>query len=136
MQARGLCHICYQKLQKSPDWAPRVPMTPEEEREKGRLKRARQRAELLAAYGGKCSCCGESEPAFLNIDHIYGGGSKERSEKKNTLTRQVRMEGYPRDKYRLLCANCNFGTYINKGICPHQVTERAGYLAELAAFSF
>ena len=44
------------------------------------------------AYGGyKCTCCGETEPKFLSIDHTG---------------------------YQILCHNCNMalGSY---GYCPH-----------------
>lgn len=34
------------------------------------------RSEMIAAYGGCCACCGETEPAFLSLDHIGGGGGR------------------------------------------------------------
>jgi hypothetical protein len=91
-------------------------------------------AELIAAYGGKCSCCGESEPAFLTLDHVGGGGAahrraiKKKSEGRANVTRKLRQElkaqGWPKDKYRLLCMNCNFATGHKKA-CPHQLKEEA-----------
>src|SRR6266567_4357200 len=39
-----------------------------------RLK-AKLRREVLAAYGGKCVCCGESHPEFLAIDHVNNDGA-------------------------------------------------------------
>ena len=33
--------------------------------------------------------------------------------------------GWPRDRYQLLCANCNFGKLMNGGVCPHQQMEAA-----------
>lgn len=33
--------------------------------------------------------------------------------------------GWPRDRYQLLCANCNFGKLMNGGVCPHQQGEAA-----------
>lgn len=32
-------------------------------------------------------------------------------------------KGMTRDKFRLLCANCNQGRQRNGGICPHQQQE-------------
>src|SRR5689334_23309544 len=37
---------------------------------------ARLRAEVIAAYGGKCACCGETEQKFLTIDHEEGTGAE------------------------------------------------------------
>src|SRR2546427_12448722 len=34
--------------------------------------------ELIAAYGYKCECCGESEPNFLTIEHRRGDGRQHR----------------------------------------------------------
>jgi len=36
------------------------------------------REAIFNAYGTSCACCGETEPAFLCIDHITGGGRQER----------------------------------------------------------
>jgi hypothetical protein len=33
-------------------------------------------------YGKVCACCGESNPIFLSIDHIGGGGTKHRHKVK------------------------------------------------------
>lgn len=75
-------------------------------------------------YIAKCVCCGESEPMFLAIDHINGGGSKERKTLKNAGTnfyRHIVKNGYPKN-YRILCHNCNQakGYY---GRCPHENME-------------
>jgi len=36
------------------------------------------RREVIEHYGGKCECCGEEHMEFLSIDHVKGGGTKER----------------------------------------------------------
>jgi hypothetical protein len=78
------------------------------------------REKILEAYGNKCTCCGEENKEFLQIDHINGGGNKERKVLKNafTLYRSIIKRKFPAE-YRLLCANCNssLGHY---GYCPHQ----------------
>lgn len=83
--------------------------------------RARLRSEFLAAYGGACSCCGETEPLFLQLDHVNNDGAAHRRAFKTgaKLLAQLKREGWPRDRYRLLCANCNFGRALNGGVCPH-----------------
>lgn len=84
-------------------------------------KRSQLRAEMLEAYGGKCSCCGESEPAFMTLDHINGGGKQHQREAGGTreILKQLKREGWPKDEYRILCYNCNCGRNRNGGVCPH-----------------
>lgn len=82
---------------------------------------ARLRKQILEGYGGKCNCCGESEPTFLEIDHVHGGGSKHyREENAGTAYRRIVKEGFP-DRFQLLCCNCNRGRARHGGICPHKM---------------
>ena len=76
---------------------------------------------MIQAYGGKCLCCGEEAPEFLTIDHIHGGGTEERKRIKGgqTFYAHLKKHGWPKDRYRLLCANCN-GSIGRHGYCPHQ----------------
>lgn len=80
------------------------------------------RDEATKAYGGKCACCGETEPAFLQLDHIYNDGAADRKQFKTCtqLMISLRSKGWPKDRIQLLCANCNFGKLMNGGTCPHQ----------------
>ncbi len=77
------------------------------------------RAKVLSAYGGKCACCGETEAAFLAVDHIFGGGGKHRKSVHGHIYPWLVRNGYPAG-FRLLCHNCNCarGYY---GYCPHEV---------------
>ena len=77
------------------------------------------RAEIIAAYGGKCACCGEATEEFLTMDHIGGRGCHHRKEVGTKLYRLLRRSGFPKDQFRLLCMNCNF-SFGMKGYCPHQ----------------
>ncbi len=82
----------------------------------------RLREEMLDAYGRECACCHESEPRFLCLDHIGGGGNKDRSlvgGNNQGVLRRLRVEGWPQDDFRVLCANCNMATMLGR-ICPHQ----------------
>jgi hypothetical protein len=87
-----------------------------------REKYNKEKQELIDAYGGKCECCGVEDIKTLSIDHIYGGGKahcKEIGGGGTVLYKWLRKKGYPKDKFRLLCMNCNrsLGSY---GYCPHQ----------------
>jgi hypothetical protein len=75
---------------------------------------------VLKQLGGACECCGESQYEFLAIDHRHGGGIADRKGRSGgSFLRKVIKEGCPKDKYRVLCHNCNsaHGFY---GYCPHQ----------------
>lgn len=88
-------------------------------RETDRKRERRHRERLILEYGGRCACCGESNPHFLAIDHLHGNGMAERRLTGITLGKRVAKEGYPKDKYRLLCHNCNCCRGA-LGYCPHE----------------
>ncbi len=97
-------------------------------REYKQKEHAKIRAQTYAAYGNKCACCGESNPLFLTIDHVYNDGAKQRRSLTKhrkiggqTLDfyRWLKRQGFPKDRYQLLCANCNMGKHRNSGKCPH-----------------
>ena len=72
------------------------------------------------AYGGKCSCCSETELAFLTFDHMNGGGNAHRRESsvmRKNPGQWLERNGYPLG-YRVLCFNCH--NAISHGFpCPH-----------------
>ncbi len=101
-----------------------------------KAQRIRILQEMVEAYGGRCVCCGESRVLFLTIDHVNNDGAAERkgmgdgptpNNKKGragiNFYRYLKKMGYPQDKYRLLCFNCNCGRARNDGFCPHQLTN-------------
>ena len=77
-----------------------------------------QRNATLEALGGKCLLCGFADKRALQIDHINGGGSKERKERlyKGSFHAYVLKSFLAKEnKYQLLCANCNWiKRYENK----------------------
>jgi hypothetical protein len=81
------------------------------------------RRQVLEAYGGCCQCCGESGQDFLTIDHIHNDGAYERQVLKlragSKLNLWLKRNGFPKDRYQLLCYNCNCakGAW---GVCPHK----------------
>lgn len=79
------------------------------------------RAEVLEAYGGKCACCGEATPQFLTIDHIYNDGAEHRKTlggRSSSIYRWLKLNGFPKDRFQLLCWNCNAAKQFYGG-CPH-----------------
>lgn len=83
------------------------------------------RQTIVTAYGGKCICCGEAEPLFLQLDHIANDGAMHRElvggvrNASQAAYRDVIRRSFP-DGYQILCANCNVGKQLNNGICPHK----------------
>ena len=71
------------------------------------------KAEVLTHYGnGELACvkCGFLDISALSIDHIEGGGNKQRNGKLRASTafyKWLKKEGYPAG-YQTLCMNCQF----------------------------
>jgi len=95
-----------------------------------RKRRREIRDETFAAYGGyKCACCGETNPGFLSLDHIDGGGNEHRRKinKKSGIGFQywLKKNGFP-PGFQVLCYNCNLGrAFAGGGVCPHKLTLKA-----------
>ena len=85
-----------------------------------RNKKLRTRT-LFAYSNGKmrCACCGERHFEFLSLDHIKGGGSKDRevNGRGNDFYQYLRNNNYP-PGLQVLCMNCNFAKGKFGG-CPH-----------------
>lgn len=83
------------------------------------------RKNLIKAYGGCCVCCGEYRQAFLTIDHIFRDGKIDRQNIGSgyVFYRHLEKLGYPKDRYRLLCMNCNFVQRYGAP-CPHEVERK------------
>ena len=95
---------------------------PEKRRRANVTWRWKIRLKMIEAYGGKCMCCGESEPAFLTIDHTRNDGYIKRKNGERvgaSLYSALRDAGWPKDNYQLLCMNCNFAKG-HFGYCPHK----------------
>jgi hypothetical protein len=107
----------------------RDPVFADKERARGREYWQLLRIEVMGAYGGQvCACCGETEPLFLEIDHINNDGATHRrslgydgnGKGANGQTLQwLKRNGYPAG-FQILCANCNKGKARNGGTCPHK----------------
>ncbi len=108
-----------------PEWV-------ENERARGRRYWAEQRHEAIMAYGGyRCACCGETEPMFLSIDHIFNDGAEHRRSLgyddgngkggSSATISWLKRNNYPAG-FQVLCMNCNMGKHRNGGTCPHKAS--------------
>jgi hypothetical protein len=91
---------------------------------------------VIDNLGGKCACCGETMREFLTVDHVNGDGSEHRKALSGNsrsssiqIYREIRRLGYPRDRFRVLCFNCNcaIGCW---GYCPHTSATRLPFLVD------
>ena len=103
------------------------------QREQAVIARRERKHRILKYYGSACVCCGETEPIFLAIDHINGGGNEHRRQIGNNpgnrcgssstqFYKWIEKNSYP-DILQILCHNCNMGKHLNGGICPHKDCE-------------
>lgn len=79
-----------------------------------------QRLEAIRLLGGRCVSCGNIDFRVLQIDHINGGGSKERASKPFRWIEKQIIAGNT-ESYQCLCANCNW-------IKKYEAGEVCGYL--------
>lgn len=86
----------------------------------GRKRWEEDRRFCLVKYSGEipsCACCGEDKYEFLALDHIQGGGNKQRKDIGGNLVRWLKRNNFPTG-YRVLCHNCNHSMGA-RGYCPH-----------------
>lgn len=74
-----------------------------------------------------CSCCGEKQIDFLTLDHINNDGYADKNvgRKKRRggvgLYTYLKKRGFPsKERYQVLCYNCNCAKGKNGGVCPHK----------------
>lgn len=96
------------------------PEKEEARRAKGRQQRIEAREKVMEHYGRLCRCCGESNPKFLTVEHINGGGRQHRKEiGASAISIWLVKNDFP-EGFELLCYNCNCGKRVNDGVCPHE----------------
>ncbi len=99
----------------------------ERKNKRAREQHKEQRLRVLQHYSKSdipfCACCLENLLEFLGIDHINGGGGRDKKIHKCNFYTWLEKLGYP-NGFRVLCHNCNqsLGAY---GYCPHQMEQRA-----------
>ena len=93
-----------------------------------RRQRRSLRLQFLEEFGCKCSCCGETHPDLLSLEHIRGNVDKIKAVYRKAsfyLYYRAKRENWDRSKYECLCMSCNWAKGIY-GVCPH----RSGVSAE------
>ncbi len=85
--------------------------------------------QVIEHYGGKCTCCGETELLFLTLDHIDGQGAKHRKQfggrySGRKVYQWIIVQEYPKG-FQVLCFNCNCGKARNNNVCPHNSKEKS-----------
>lgn len=86
-------------------------------------KRLSEKTEVVNHFGGKCICCSEMRLDRLSIGHPNGDGKKHRDEwgsGGNMYSRLILNEFITGYEIQIECFNCNSGSDVNKGICPHK----------------
>lgn len=72
------------------------------------------RLKVQEFFGNKCAECGNTDHRVLQLDHIKGGGERERKNNKRFVRAEYRyklIQDNPeemRRRFQLLCANCNW----------------------------
>lgn len=100
-------------------WNKLTDVQKEEKLKKRREYGQKRRMIVLEHYGSKCTCCGESEIKFLEVDHINNNGAQHRKELGSyKIINWLIKNNFP-EGFQLLCSNCNMakGRY---GQCPHK----------------
>ncbi len=90
-----------------PNWKGGLTINGEHRRTKLKEWVKRVKLEVFELLGNKCKGCGVSDWRVLQIDHINGGGTREKKIGNYwTFFRKEILSGSK--KYQLLCANCNW----------------------------
>lgn len=107
------CTSCFKK---------HLERTSERRREIAKQRVRLQKLKVIKAYGGKCTCCGESTFEFLTVDHTQGSGSVHRQTIKGRLYKWLEDSSFPKSDFQLLCWNCNTAKFYY-GQCPHDALK-------------
>jgi len=86
---------------------------------RGSISRYKKVREALHHYyGWHCECCGETELAFLAIDHTDSAPKRKDNPDQKNFTEWLFRNEFP-EGFRVLCHNCNMGIRYGRE-CPHK----------------
>jgi hypothetical protein len=88
--------------------------------------KSKLKSEVFNAYGNRCKCCGETRQELLTIDHIFNDGNLDRKKHRSGigLYSWIRQNNFPKDRFQLLCWNCNCSKGLSKDhICIHKLEK-------------
>ena len=87
-----------------------------------RNNQSKQRAkenekELFRLMKNMCKCCGETDPMYLQIDHVKNDGYLDKNQSGSRICVKYKMKLYHENpkRFQLLCANCNVAKAKNGG---------------------
>ncbi|MDX9913234.1 MAG: hypothetical protein RBS77_01490 [Candidatus Moranbacteria bacterium] len=140
------CKACFNRISKqdrekykeqtgvaySTEWKRKDPEHRERSNAWDRSRNQKIKLQLVAVYGGKCTCCGETEPQFLTLEHLNKDGQQHREAVNGNKNRggmkiylDVIKRGFP-SEYTILCMNCNFSEKDSRS-CPHKTAQSREY---------
>ena len=96
-------------------------LTRDSQNESAKRCKARIRKQIIDKHGGKCARCGFGDDRALQIDHVNGGGGKDRSSFASQWSYLRHVLADESGKFQILCANCNAIKRIEKK--EHRVAE-------------
>ena len=83
-----------------------------------RLRRhwTKHRKRVVELLGGECRRCRFTDFRCLQVDHVRGGGNKEaRRFGRHAIWSRIVRWGSGRNRYQLLCSNCNWFKRYERG---------------------
>jgi hypothetical protein len=100
----------------------------------GSMYRRKLRKQCLDKYGNRCASTkckwanddgtlGCTDTRCLQIDHVNGGGCKERKNRVTVLTFLKKVLADTEGNYQLLCANCNWIKRKENNEEPHRIKK-------------
>lgn len=115
-KSKGVCTSCYDKTRYKENENYRQSIVnfkknnPEKVKESNRKYHQKNRDRLFKMLGDVCCRCGFEDKRALQIDHINGGGIKERALFNTKDYHRIVLKSLENKekKYQLLCANCNW----------------------------
>ena len=88
-----------------------IPVNRDRRKAISKTHRIRAKFTMFEILGSdKCVKCGYSDPRALQIDHIHGGGRKERKLRRSHISMlkfYITRPAYAKQRLQILCANCN-----------------------------
>ena len=73
----------------------------------GRNRRDKVKTTVFELLGGKCRRCGNNDIRVLQVNHINGGGTKDKHLISRNLYKKIASGERVAGDFNLLCANCN-----------------------------
>jgi hypothetical protein len=93
---------------------------------------ARLKRMIFEKLGNMCKRCGIEDVRVLCVDHVYGGGRKERRSVRTHYQVWKRALLDTEGRYQILCHNCNW-IKKSENLNEHGGAERKDQAAQLAA---